>query len=231
MGLVYFFECVLHTCTPTQKQQRCGASRMSCVRGTPLPQVCCVRRSRCTGQRHRQTPRRKHTLDYSARVCHLVAVVPGGRVLLPVITVVSPAQVKLNVRLAAPLCEGCACGVSLTSRVPRLSWVLTALQAANFVLWLLQAKYLFMPIGVQFVLMVQVGLLGGASYVNSVSAPTRTCFRDSPASTVERVTAAATLCAVCAPDETPGHPPGGPRARHQHRRAVHQRRHRRGVCV
>ncbi len=40
------------------------------------------------------------------------------------------------------------------------------LQAGNFVLWLLQAYYKFLPIGGQLPLMVFVGLLGGASYVN-----------------------------------------------------------------
>ena len=45
--------------------------------------------------------------------------------------------------------------------------ILTVLQGINFVLWILQAKYKFINIYVQFVLMVYVGLLGGASYVNT----------------------------------------------------------------
>ncbi len=44
--------------------------------------------------------------------------------------------------------------------------ILTVLQAANFVLWILQAYYKFMPIEAQLPLMFFVGLLGGASYVN-----------------------------------------------------------------
>lgn len=44
--------------------------------------------------------------------------------------------------------------------------ILTVIQAANFVLWILQAKYVFLPVGAQFPLMIFVGLLGGASYVN-----------------------------------------------------------------
>lgn len=44
--------------------------------------------------------------------------------------------------------------------------ILTVIQAANFVLWILQAYYKFMPIGAQLPLMFFVGLLGGASYVN-----------------------------------------------------------------
>jgi hypothetical protein len=39
--------------------------------------------------------------------------------------------------------------------------ILTIIQAANFVLWILQACYKFMPIGAQLPLMVFVGLLGG----------------------------------------------------------------------
>ena len=44
--------------------------------------------------------------------------------------------------------------------------ILTVLQAVNFVFWIMQAEYRFTNIWVQFVLMVYVGLLGGASYVN-----------------------------------------------------------------
>lgn len=44
--------------------------------------------------------------------------------------------------------------------------ILTILQCFNFILWLLQAKFKFINVWVQFVLMVYVGLLGGASYVN-----------------------------------------------------------------
>jgi len=48
--------------------------------------------------------------------------------------------------------------------------VLTTLQGINMLFWILQAKYKFIvgPIGVWilFLLMVYVGLLGGASYVN-----------------------------------------------------------------
>lgn len=44
--------------------------------------------------------------------------------------------------------------------------ILTLIQAANFVLWILQAYYKMMPIGAQLPMMVFVGLLGGASYVN-----------------------------------------------------------------
>ena len=45
-------------------------------------------------------------------------------------------------------------------------WILTVLQGINFVLWVLQATFHFMPIWLQFILMVYVGLLGGAGYVN-----------------------------------------------------------------
>jgi len=44
--------------------------------------------------------------------------------------------------------------------------VITILQCINFILWLLQAKFKFINIWVQFGLMMYVGLLGGASYVN-----------------------------------------------------------------
>ena len=45
-------------------------------------------------------------------------------------------------------------------------YILTILQGANFVLWILFAKYQFASIWAQFPLMFYVGLLGGASYVN-----------------------------------------------------------------
>jgi battenin len=45
-------------------------------------------------------------------------------------------------------------------------WILTALQAFNFVLWWFNAVYVFMPVWVEFVTMIWVGLMGGASYVN-----------------------------------------------------------------
>lgn len=48
----------------------------------------------------------------------------------------------------------------------RRVWILTVIQAGNFVLWILQAYYKFMPIGAQLPMMMFVGLLGGASYVN-----------------------------------------------------------------
>eukprot|EP00054_Salpingoeca_dolichothecata_P022771 m.150083 g.150083 ORF g.150083 m.150083 type:complete len:445 (-) comp24453_c0_seq2:31-1365(-) len=44
--------------------------------------------------------------------------------------------------------------------------ILTILQGINFVLWLLQDMYKFINIWVLFPLMLYVGLLGGASYVN-----------------------------------------------------------------
>jgi len=44
--------------------------------------------------------------------------------------------------------------------------IVTVLQAINFVLWILEAKYHFINVWVQYPLMVYVGLLGGASYVN-----------------------------------------------------------------
>ena len=50
-------------------------------------------------------------------------------------------------------------------RIKRVE-ILTVLQGANFVLWLCQAYFKFMPIGAQIPCMVFVGLLGGASYVN-----------------------------------------------------------------
>jgi len=45
-------------------------------------------------------------------------------------------------------------------------WVLTLLQGVNFVLWVTQATYRYLPLWFQFILMVYVGLLGGAAYVN-----------------------------------------------------------------
>ena len=45
--------------------------------------------------------------------------------------------------------------------------ILTILQGLNFTLWILQDRYKFMNIYLQFVVMVYVGLLGGASYVNT----------------------------------------------------------------
>ena len=46
-------------------------------------------------------------------------------------------------------------------------WILTILQGINFVLWLLNAKYqLVTNVWVQFPLMLFVGILGGAMYVN-----------------------------------------------------------------
>jgi battenin len=50
-------------------------------------------------------------------------------------------------------------------RIKRVE-ILTIIQAANFVLWLLHAYYKFLPIAAQIPLMIFVGLLGGASYVN-----------------------------------------------------------------
>lgn len=50
-------------------------------------------------------------------------------------------------------------------RIRRI-WLLTGLQGANFALWLLQDEYRFLPLWAQFPLMVFVGLLGGAMYVN-----------------------------------------------------------------
>ncbi len=44
--------------------------------------------------------------------------------------------------------------------------ILTIIQGANFVLWIVNAYYKFLPIGAQLPLMIFVGLLGGASYVN-----------------------------------------------------------------
>jgi battenin len=51
-------------------------------------------------------------------------------------------------------------------RVHRL-WVLTLLQAANFAAWLVHALYPFIPLPLQFVWMIFVGLIGGGMYVNS----------------------------------------------------------------
>jgi battenin len=45
-------------------------------------------------------------------------------------------------------------------------WIVTALQAGNFVLWWFEAAFVFMPIWLEFITMVWVGLMGGASYVN-----------------------------------------------------------------
>jgi battenin len=50
-------------------------------------------------------------------------------------------------------------------RIRHVEW-LTLIQAGNFVLWICQAYFKFMPIGAQLPMMVFVGLLGGASYVN-----------------------------------------------------------------
>ena len=51
-------------------------------------------------------------------------------------------------------------------RVQRV-WILTALQGANFALWMCQVVTTdLMPLWLQFVAMVYVGLLGGAMYVN-----------------------------------------------------------------
>eukprot|EP00743_Colponemidia_sp_Colp-15_P006146 GILK01006606.1.p1 GENE.GILK01006606.1~~GILK01006606.1.p1 ORF type:complete len:460 (+),score=74.39 GILK01006606.1:123-1382(+) len=46
--------------------------------------------------------------------------------------------------------------------------VITSLQAVNFIFWFLLAIWKFAPLWVQFLLMVFVGLLGGASYVNTM---------------------------------------------------------------
>lgn len=51
-------------------------------------------------------------------------------------------------------------------RIHRI-WILTAIQSGNFVIWLLQARYQFLNIWLQFALMVFVGLCGGAMYVNT----------------------------------------------------------------
>lgn len=48
----------------------------------------------------------------------------------------------------------------------RRFWVLTTLQAANFAIWLVHSTNPFLPLWLQFALMVYVGLLGGAMYVN-----------------------------------------------------------------
>lgn len=45
-------------------------------------------------------------------------------------------------------------------------WILTGLQALNFAVWFCHALNPFLPLWLQFVLMVQVGLLGGFMYVN-----------------------------------------------------------------
>jgi len=52
--------------------------------------------------------------------------------------------------------------------VVKIRWfeLITVLQAINCVLWLAEAKLHFLNIWVQFILMIYVGLLGGASYVN-----------------------------------------------------------------
>jgi hypothetical protein len=44
---------------------------------------------------------------------------------------------------------------------------MTVLQGLNFVLWMLQAMRPFMPIGLQFAVMVYVGLLGGVLLASS----------------------------------------------------------------
>ena len=44
--------------------------------------------------------------------------------------------------------------------------IITFLQGLNVVLWLWIAKFKLVNVWIQFVLMVYVGLLGGASYVN-----------------------------------------------------------------
>jgi battenin len=49
----------------------------------------------------------------------------------------------------------------------RRVWIITTLQALNFVAWLIHALRPFMPLGVQFVWMVFVGLMGGASYIST----------------------------------------------------------------
>jgi battenin len=51
-------------------------------------------------------------------------------------------------------------------RVHRL-WVLTLLQAVNFVAWFVHALHPFIPLWLQFVWMIYVGLIGGGMYVNS----------------------------------------------------------------
>lgn len=45
--------------------------------------------------------------------------------------------------------------------------ILTALQAAQFVLWFIHAAHPFLPLWLQLVDMVFVGLLGGLMYVNT----------------------------------------------------------------
>lgn len=55
---------------------------------------------------------------------------------------------------------------SLSLFVIERVWILTIIQTANFILWLWHVNSFFMDIWVQFAMMVFVGLLGGASYVN-----------------------------------------------------------------
>ena len=55
---------------------------------------------------------------------------------------------------------------SITVIQIRRIWVISALQAANFVLWFLQAWVGVMPLWLQFIAMVWVGIMGGAMYVN-----------------------------------------------------------------
>jgi battenin len=50
-------------------------------------------------------------------------------------------------------------------QIKRIEW-LTVLQGINFGLWMLHSAYDFLPLWLQFILMVYVGLLGGAMYVN-----------------------------------------------------------------
>jgi len=52
--------------------------------------------------------------------------------------------------------------------VVRIPWieVVSILQGINFIFWLAEAKWHFLSVWAQFPLMVYVGLLGGASYVN-----------------------------------------------------------------
>ena len=45
-------------------------------------------------------------------------------------------------------------------------WILTVLQGINMLVWIAQDIYHFLNIWVQFIWMIYVGLLGGASYVN-----------------------------------------------------------------
>jgi len=82
----------------------------------------------------------------------------------------SPRWEVRNAYIVLSFCYQAGVFLSRSSlKLIKIKWIeiVTALQGLNFILWMLQDVWYFMDAWVMFPVMVQVGLLGGASYVNT----------------------------------------------------------------